>query len=282
MNISGTLKTGFQNGIAALVKAVFPAKCLGCGALFHPNHPFPELKLDKKDLGTTGYEESFQREMAPYLCPTCMTGFVPIDSPICSRCGMMFVSREGEDHLCHTCITQNRVFTKARSLGVYDQTLMTIIHAFKYGGKIQLAGPLSMILLNVLLSHWRADEIDLVVPVPLHPKRFRSRGFNQACLPVRKWPELLRQRGQKEWKIQIVPDALIRKIWTRPQTGLNKKERRQNIKNAFHLQNEDAIREKRVLLVDDVFTTGATVHECAKILKKGGAKTIDVLTLARA
>ena len=154
----------------------------------------------------------FRWKWRPIYVSTCMTGFVPIESPICLRCGMMFISREGEDHFCHTCITQNRVFTKARSMGVYDQTLMTIIHAFKYGGKIQLAGPLSMMLLNVLLSHWRADEIDLVVPVPLHPKRFRSPGFNQAFMLVKKWPEVSQTTGSEGMENTDCPRCIDSKI----------------------------------------------------------------------
>ena len=111
---------------------------------------------------------------------------------------------------------------------------------------------------------------DFLVPVPLHPKRLRRRGFNQARLLLRVWP-------------QTPTDGLLVRVrHTQTQTGLNRRQRRRNIRGAFEVTDGDVVAGGRVLLVDDVFTTGATVNECARILRTAGACRVDVLTLARA
>ena len=173
-------------------------------------------------------------------------------------------------------------FRKARSVGVYDKTLMSLVHAFKYGKKIQLADPLGRMLFKTFLCHWGKDEVDLVMPVPLHPERLRERGFNQAFLLVRNWPLPERKGNPAKSFVEINPDTLTRIKRTHPQTGLNRRGRSENIKNAFHVKDADKIKGRRILLVDDVLTTGATIRECARVLKKEGAIKIDVLTLARA
>jgi len=163
-----------------------------------------------------------------------------------------------------------RPFGIARCAGVYDQALMTIIHRYKYTGKIEMAAPLSALLISVYDHHWQSRAIDLVVPVPLHPARHRSRGFNQAYLLTRPWGQMVNR------------DVLQRKKTTPPQTGLGRKMRQSNIRGAFTVKDSSIIDGKHILLVDDVYTTGATVGECSRVLRKNGARCVDVLTLARA
>ena len=147
---------------------------------------------------------------------------------------------------------------------------MSIMHAYKYGGKVQLARPLSTLLTAVYERHWQHDAIDMVLPVPLHPIRFRERGFNQAYLLVRSWGDI------------VVRDILERKRPTSPQTGLGRKERLRNVRGAFMVKDPLAVENRRILLVDDVYTTGATVKECARILLKCNAAQVDILTVGRA
>jgi ComF family protein len=193
----------------------------------------------------------------------------------------MFKSREGMDHLCGECLNAKRYFGMARAVGVYDQTLMAVIHGFKYGEKVSLAAPLSILLLSAYQHFWHDRPMDVVVPVPLFERRFRKRGFNQVYLVIRHWED-------RKWKgaLPAIPmvarTALIRKRSTPPQTGLGRRGRKQNVKDAFEPGASHAIVKKRVLLVDDVYTTGATVSECAKILLEEGAEAVDILTLARA
>jgi ComF family protein len=194
----------------------------------------------------------------------------------------MFKSRESADHVCGECARHPKKFQVARASGVYKSGLIEIVHQFKYKGKIQLAKPLGALLFTECLHHWKKDAFDLILPVPLHKKRFRQRGFNQAYLLVNDWDNLSRERRLRPWRAAVETNVLVRSKKTAPQTGLNRADRLQNIKNAFKVHRPDIVKNKRVLLVDDVYTTGATVNECARVLVKNGAKRVDVLTLARA
>jgi ComF family protein len=269
-----------------LKDALFPTKCFMCGTFFKPGSyqigclPFREPR--EKTFSIQYGNIHFDGLMSPYLCPNCSGGFLPVEPPICIKCGMTFKSREGEDHLCGECITTPKRFRIARAPGIYDQALMEMIHYLKYNGKIQLAGPLGALLCTSFISQWDTNTIDLIVPVPLHIKRFRSRGFNQSFLLIKDWLRIAEVLNVNISHVQIDKHVLVRNRWTDPQTGLGRKKRILNIKNAFNITDPKKVAGKRILLVDDVYTTGTTVNECAKVLLKSGAQYVDVLTLARA
>jgi ComF family protein len=291
--------------VKAFKQALFPTRCLVCGSFFHSaQHKKCDLEPGAMDADRSNIAQEFiekpvltsahgnyysdnipkvfEKLMTPFLCPTCTSGFLPVESPQCSRCGMVFKSRQGEDHVCGECLDSPKRFQIARSAGIYKYTLMAVIHCFKYKGKTQLARPLGTLLFTAFINFWDKMSIDLIVPVPLHVKKLRMRGFNPSFLLVKDWvriPEFLHV-GLPDIPIDI--NVLERRRWTEPQTGLGRKERLANIKNAFNISNDSKITGKRILLVDDVYTTGATVNECAKVLLKGGAGHVDVLTLARA
>jgi ComF family protein len=151
---------------------------------------------------------------------------------------------------------------------------MEAIHLLKYRKKTSLARPLSTLARETFFQFWDVDGIDLLVSVPLHVKRLRERGFNQAQLLIRRWA--------KQDGIPFDGLTLFRSRWTEPQTSLSRMERQKNIKGAFSVRHPEKIKGRRVLLVDDVYTTGATVNECARVLMKTSAEFVDVLTLARA
>ena len=205
-----------------------------------------------------------------------------VESPLCSCCGLPFESRYGLDHRCGDCSASPKNFRIARAPLIYEQVFTEIIHCYKYKGKIQLARPLGELLLTAFRLFWDIDSIDVVVPVPLHRKRLRKRGFNQADLLIRNWQTIAGHLPFNLGDLQIERDVLIRTVPTRPQTGLGRRQRAANIKNAFELVNEAKIIDKRILLVDDVYTTGATADECAGVLLSNGAAHVDVLSLARA
>ena len=219
--------------------------------------------------------------MATFLCPSCSRGFLSIETPICNNSGIMYKSREGEDHICGECIVSPRRFRIARASGVYDQAFMEVIHCFKYKGRVQLARPLGMLLFSTLIRYWGMSSIDIIMPVPLHIKRLKKRGFNQAFLLIKDWEDIARSLNVEIPYIREADYFFTRSVWTEPQSGLGKKKRMANIKNAFSIEDSSKVFDKRILLVDDVYTTGATVDECAKVLLRGGAKQVDVLTLAR-
>ncbi|MFO7496388.1 MAG: ComF family protein [Desulfobacterales bacterium] len=257
-----------------LLAAVFPGRCLGCGAPHAgsgPNLPPPAAA-------------GFDLLLGRFLCPTCRRGCRPVTSPLCPRCGLMFISRVGHDHLCSRCIRRAPAFTAARAAGVYEGALMQVIHLLKYGGKIQLARPLGRLLFDTFRDCGAMAGVDLVVPVPLHRRRFRQRGFNQAYLLVREWPRWSRSPAAGGRSVTVLRKALVRRRATVPQTGLGRRQRQANLKNAFAPGPDAAvgqIRGRHVLLVDDVFTTGATVEACARVLLDAGAQAVTVLTVAR-
>ncbi len=184
--------------------------------------------------------------------------------------------------MCQECITAPRSFNIARAAGVYNQSLMTAIHRLKYSGKIQLAAPLGVLLFAAFLNRYDQLDSDIIAPVPLHKKRFRKRGFNQTFLLIKDWPSFSINTPSISFPLRIEKDLLIRNRKTKSQTGLDRKTRISNIKGAFSLNPKADVSGKRVLLVDDVYTTGATADECAKVLLKGNAGKVSVLTLARA
>lgn len=247
----------------ASLKAIFPPKCLVCGTHYAWQPLVSKLGTDHVSDVT-----------APYFCESCRKGFSPIASPYCSKCGLPFVSREGEDHTCSGCLLERRYFRKARAFGVYEGNLMEAIHLFKYGKKTSLSQPLSALARETFFQFWDSNSIDLVISVPLHMKRLRERGFNQAHLLVRRWA--------KYEGIPLDGLTLSRRQWTEPQTNLSRAKRQKNIKGAFSVRHPEKIKDQKILLVDDVYTTGATVNECARVLTKAGAEFVDVLTLARA
>lgn len=207
-----------------------------------------------------------------YFCATCRGSFSFTSSPLCPKCGIMFKSREGEDHVCSRCMEHAYAFDTARAMGAYDGMLRRAIHLFKYANKSMLAEPLGRLLAEHGAGMVQPEAYDLIVPVPLHPQRLRERGYNQALM-------LGRALG-RAWNITVRPDSLRKIKRTEPQTTLSAQERWKNVRGAFCWTGAP-LHGKKILLVDDVYTSGSTAHECAGVLKKAGATQVDVLTLAR-
>jgi len=267
-------------------EAVFPPRCLVCATFFRiPDQSRKGISAGPGPEGharSSSVQDQVEISLAAYLCPNCLAELVRVESPLCICCGIPFKSRQGENHYCGACIATDKKFGIARAPLVYDRIITEVIHCFKYRGKIQLARPLGELLLTAFMFFWDTDSIDIILPVPLHSSRFRRRGFNQADLLIRNWPDMAARRFCDFSPIRIERDVLIRKFPTAPQTALGRAQRAVNIKNAFDLNREEAIVDKRVLLIDDVYTTGATVNECGRLLLSRGARQVDVLTLARA
>ncbi len=162
----------------------------------------------------------------------------------------------------------------ARALGTFEGSLQAAIHRWKYEGKTHLTPFFAEWMAEGLNRYWEVHRLDLLIPVPLHPQRLRERGFNQALLLAK---ELSCRIG-----IPCFRTILKKKRPTLPQVNLSGVEREKGLRGAFHVITKEEIMGKSILLVDDVFTTGATVNECSKVLVRGGARKVDVLTLAHA
>ncbi len=262
---------------------IFPPKCLVCRRLFQPvstRRAFGRATHSVMQIGDLLPQS--HRLLSALCCWECVNALAAISEPLCTCCGMMFKQPQFDNHLCGDCIMQPKKFRMARAAMVFDQQSMAIIHRFKYAGKTQLARPFGGLLFNAYWRYWHREAPDLILPVPLHNQKFRSRGFNQSYLMVDSWKAIDRLNPLTACDKRLRTDVLIRSKATVPQTGLGRRQRLQNIKGAFSVRLPEAVKESKILVVDDVYTTGATVNECARSLVEAGAARVDVLTLARA
>jgi len=218
--------------------------------------------------------EKFLEEDRQGFCSNCLSEIRWIVPPFCSVCGIPFMSKEIESHPCGACASHRKYFTMARALGTFEGSLQEAIHRWKYEGKTHLTAFFAEWMAEGLNRYWERDSLDLLIPVPLHRQRLRERGFNQALLLAK---ELSRRTGLPYQK-----SILQKKEPTIPQVKLSGIEREKGLRRTFHVVEKEKLLGKSVLLVDDVYTTGATVNECSKVLLKGGAGRVDVLTLAHA
>lgn len=237
---------------------------------------------------------SIDHKTAP-ICPDCWQAISPYKGPICQKCGKPLVSEVSIT--CGDCLEEEPAFKQVRSFGLYEGTLKTAVNLLKYYGIKRLSKPLSEIMLKInpappLLSCLplrlstqveaageskkrgcgeKMPRADAIIPVPLYKKRLRQRGFNQSALFAK---YLASCTG-----VPLILNYLVKIRDTMPQVGLSAKDRKKNIRNAFGISNKKLLQKKNIVLVDDVFTTGATVRECSKLLKKAGSGDIYVITL---
>jgi ComF family protein len=212
------------------------------------------------------------------VCPECEARITWVASPLCTCCGRVFASEDGADRVCGGCQTEPPPFARARAAVIYEgpsaddlkkRPVLEAITRFKFSRQLAFLP---------VMQHWLQQPLclelvaaaDFLAPVPLHPKRVKDRGFNQSLLLARAFPGT-----------PVAREALIRTRHTDPQVGLKPRERRDNVKGAFAVPDPARVQGKSVLLIDDLYTTGSTVKECARVLLKAGARQVEVLTVAR-
>jgi ComF family protein len=206
------------------------------------------------------------------VCASCLASPAPIDAAFfCSRCHTPFANEYplDENGFCAACRSGLRGFDRAASFGFYEGSLRELIHLFKYSGMKPLAHPLAKLMERALPVD---DRYDAVVAVPLHWRKRMQRGFNQA--------ELLARHIARRRNLPLL-NALRRGRATEIQASLAAAGRRKNVAGAFIRNPKIDLTNKRILLIDDVMTTGATARACAAVLKRGGADSVSLLTLAR-
>jgi ComF family protein len=232
-----------------ILRFVLPVECIACG-------------------------HSLSADPVPFFCTACWHTIRPLQQPACARCDQPFVSPAATtytpNHHCQQCQERPPDFQRAWTLFPYLSPLREAICSFKYQGKHTLAPPLARLMISALPS---GIDVDIIIPVPLHPARLRAREFNQSLLLA---DQLSHHLVRPVWATHLVRIAA-----TDPQTTLTRQARLQNLRNAFEVRKPIDLAEKRILLVDDVFTTGTTLNECAKILRKAGSGPVFALTLAR-
>lgn len=233
-------------GLLGLADAVLPPLCLSCG----------------RGLAAHGA-----------LCGSCWKEVDFIERPWCAVTGIPFPYEAGEDAVSAVALAHPPPYARARAVMRYGDASARLVHRFKYSDRMEAAPAFARWLFRAgadLLA-----EADMVVPVPLHRRRLFTRRFNQSAELSRAVAGLAGLAHE--------PDILMRVRATRPQVGLSGDQRRRNVARAFavRLGAEDRLRGRRVVLVDDVMTTGATVEACARALLKAGAAEVSVLCLAR-
>jgi ComF family protein len=235
--------------LASLIELLLPRQCAGCRKVWLHN-----------DQG--------------FWCEACLDDLPWIESPLCPRCGRPFPkSPEAPDHFCGDCLQSVFIFDGARSATHHAGVVRRGIHQLKFGGRLHWVPPLA----DLLVTCYRREpspRVDVILPVPLHLKRLRQRGFNQSGL-------LAKVLGRRVG-LPVRYDVLVRKVSTEPQTRLNRLQRLANVKDAFHVPDRGTVEGRCVIIIDDVYTTGTTLNECAKTLKTAGASAVHALTVCRA
>ena len=245
---SRRLLRGLKEMGGSLLDLFFPKRCAGC-----------------EDAWLLSHEGSW--------CNDCLNNLPWIEPPLCPQCGRPFVkSPSSPDHLCGECLSGTFFFDSARSANVYTGVIRERIHQLKFGRQLHRALPLAQLLVRAF-EKASPPPVDFIVPVPLHIKRLRERGFNQSGLLA----GILGHRLH----LPVHYAVLLRRQWTKPQTRLKRRERLKNVGNAFEVSNPSELKDCSILLVDDVYTTGTTLNECAKVLKSKGAGQVHALTVAR-
>lgn len=225
----------------------------------------------KENPALYGKNINFGQIYPAFICEVCFKEINFINQPFCKKCGRKLEDGSSEgDGLCTECQKRERAFTEVRCIMTYDEVAKGILYDLKYKGKREFAFLLSMLAADKLGTWIRVIHPDAIIPVPIHKKRMRERGYNQAELIARGIGQIL--------DIPVFTDVLFRKKNTRAQKTLNANERLSNLQNAFGVD----IRKSRlgrvnkkptVLLIDDIFTTGMTLNICTeKLLEKGAAK----------
>lgn len=229
---------------------LFPSFCRRCGRLLD--------RAGERVVCGACWEEASPRRSSAHC-------------PVCGR----FFEGAGESHACRGCVAVRPAFSVHRSVGTYDGALKDIILLFKYRKLSILGRGLAGLAKEVVGGEeelWRG--VEALVPVPLHPRRKRERGFNQSRVFAGELGKLM--------AIAVCDGALVKVRNVPPQTSLEGSERAGNVRGAYRVDRQDRIRGKVLLLADDVYTTGATVGECARTLLDAGAEEVRAVTIARA
>jgi len=206
------------------------------------------------------------------LCHDCSRKLKARKGGFCGMCARIYALENRSTHLCFDCRRHSRPWQGISFFSVYQDLLKEIILRYKFSSDLGLGNVLADFLMEAASWH-PLESIDFIIPVPLHPKRLRQRGFNQSL-------ELSRILGLKTG-LRVLKDTLVKTAHTPPQSSLERRQRLKSLKKVFEVR-DDQLKNKRILLVDDIMTTGSTLDGCSRALLRAGASEVRVVFLARA
>ena len=230
-----------------IINLFYPALCQACGG-----------KMPKWDR---------------HLCENCLKKIEMRQPPFCIKCGKRLSVESSTITICKDCKISAPYFDRAGSACYYDGILKELVYNFKYKKITSLGEEFAKIIINFMKINNLGNLAEIIAPIPMHPKRLFKREVNHA--------DILAKNIAKKLNIHYSGKLLKKIKETAVQTGLGRQKRIKNILGSFSIQNSSIAENKNILLVDDLFTTGSTVNECAKLLRKAGARYIEVIALAR-
>lgn len=231
----------------SLLEIIFPRRCVNC--------------MQRLSIASKGT-----------FCFECLSHIEYLTEPICRSCGKQLPAGVKRKGICGDCLSSPPPFTLVRSIVKYGPSAQAIVHGLKYKSDRSVLMGIEQLVHQFDFGQF--GTVDVILPVPLHVTRLRSRGWNQALL--------LAHAFFPSQKSSIEVDWLVKIRNSRAQTTLSGKQRRKNLRNSFAIGAKAQLAGRRVCLVDDVYTTGSTVEECSRVLMTGGAREVLVITLARA
>ena len=202
------------------------------------------------------------------ICKECRKKILPVEEPRCKKCGKPI--REAEKEYCYDCTMIRHVFEEGRSIWIHKEPVSRAVYALKYQNRRIYAKAFGEEMADQYGYYFREKKVELIVPVPLHRKKMRIRGYNQAALVAEVLGEIT--------GISVDEDILVRVKNTKPLKQLNDKERRRSIRGAFSVRK--SVWAKTIVLIDDIYTTGSTLDEAARVLLKAGAEKVYFLTIS--
>lgn len=228
-----------------IIEFIYPPKCMAC-------------------------DNIIPLENERWICDKCRSLFKYIEGNTCKICGIILEKSKSK---CVDCIERNNIFNTNKAIFIYEGIIQDIIHKFKYGKKPYLGKGLGVLMLNrLLLTPYIFKDINYIVPIPIHKNRMRNRGFNQS--------ELLAKEISKGLGLPMASNLIIRKKDTKPQSAFSPLGRKNNLKDAFVVNKKYNLKNKNILLIDDIYTTGSTLNACCEVLYELGVNKVNATTLS--
>ncbi len=237
----------FRNALGAIGGLLFPPVCILCGT------------------GRVTSDSS--------VCESCAKDIYLVEGPICNHCGLPVPGlQSGSQGRCGKCLEHKPLYDKARFSVYYSRVIRRGILKFKFQSSLFLAETLSSYLTKTFQEHFLDEKLDAIIPIPVHDRRLVRRGYNQCAI--------LAIKLGNNVNVEVLTNTLNKTVNTLPQTRLKRNQRIENVKGSFSVRKPEEIRGKRLLLLDDVFTTGSTISEASRTLRKHGADSVQALVLS--